>query len=151
MRRKGILFVILYASLIFCYSCSSSDSTKSHNIKNNEFKKGDYIFSFSDSLGSKLIDGTMTLDTNTEKFSGSYQVTQKYVDTFQGLSTMKGILSGTYSKADNKLFINMNPKLADANVFINGKVYRDSLVGEWNFTTIMGVQMKGNFIATPKE
>lgn len=151
MRRKGILFVILYTSLIFCYSCSSSDSSKHHNLKNNEFKKGDYNFSFSDSLGSKLIDGTMTLDTNAENFSGSYQVTQKYVDSFQGLSTMKGMLSGTYSKMDNKLFINMNPKLADANVFINGKVYRDSLVGEWNFTTMMGVQMKGSFIAIPKE
>ncbi len=148
MIKQNSSFILIFIFFLFLCSCSTSNSTKN---RTNEFKKGEYNFSFSDSAGSKLIEGTMKLDTNAENFTGSYQITQKYVDNFPGLSTMQGSLAGTYSKAENKLFINMNPKVADANIFINGKVFRNSLVGQWSYSTIIGVQAAGSFIAMAKE
>jgi len=44
----------------------------------------------------------------------------------------------------------MNPKLADANVFVEARVYRNSLAGEWSFNTNKGIKSTGKFVANGK-
>jgi hypothetical protein len=41
--------------------------------------------------------------------------------------------------------INMNPKIADANLFISAKISGDSLNGTWMYSTMKGVQQAGLF------
>jgi hypothetical protein len=151
MYKKFFYFIFFVAVIIFCYSCSGSHDSD-YNNKHTKFMKGDYDFSFSDSLGTKLVEGTLTIDSNSASFTGRYDITQKDTTvSMPGMTMMKGSLNGTYSRKDNSLFINMNPKLADANIFIKGKVYKNSLIGDWSYSTMMGVKKSGSFIAIYKE
>jgi hypothetical protein len=140
MKNIYIPFVLFFA--VFILSCSGSKYTPA------ELKTGNYTFSMSDSTGTTSADGDMKLDTNSEgKVYGTYTFANKYVKDYPGLSTMGGTFSGDYKKSEGMVFLNMNPKLADANVFVNVKVYRSSLAGEWKYTTINGVKAAGKFVA----
>jgi len=142
MKRIYFLFLVLVSIVIL--SCSGSKYTPV------PFQTGNYSFTMSDSLGNRLIDGDMKLDTNAlGKITGTYNITKKYVTDFPGLSTMTGNCEGTYVKTEGMIHLNMNPKIADANVFIGAKIYRTSLAGEWNFSTFrIGNNSKGSFVAT---
>ena len=141
MKKFYLLLLVLLC--VFVHSCSSSKYTPA------DFKTGNYGFFMSDSIGNTLIEGDIKLDTNAQgKIYGSYNITKKYVTDFPGLSTMTGSCEGTYVKTEGLIHLNMNPKLADANVFINAKIYRYSLAGEWTFSTFrQGKNAKGNFVA----
>ncbi len=138
---KNIYFPLLFIFSAFVISCSGSKYTPV------DIKTGNYSFSMSDSIGNTLADGDMNIDTSAGKVSGTYSFTKKYVSDFPGLSTMGGSFAGTYEKSEGMVHINMNPKLADANVYIGARVYRSSLAGEWSFTTLKGVRAAGKFVA----
>jgi hypothetical protein len=139
---RNIYFPLLFIFSALILSCSGSKYTPV------DIKTGNYSFSMSDSTGNTLVDGDMKIDTtSTGKVSGTYSFTKKYVSDFPGLSTMGGSFAGTYEKKEGMVHINMNPKLADANVYIGARVYRSSLAGEWSFTTIKGVLATGKFVA----
>jgi hypothetical protein len=142
--KESLSFVALVLIPLFVISCSSSKYSAVN------FKTGNYGFSMSDSTANTLIEGTMKLDTNAGgKIYGSYSITKKYVNDFPGLSTMTGSCEGTYVKSEGMIHLNMNPKLADANVFISAKIYRNSLAGDWAFSTFRNaISNKGKFIAT---
>jgi hypothetical protein len=142
MKRVYFLYIVLFS--IGIISCSASKYTPV------PLKTGNYSFTMSDSSGNKLIDGSIKLDTNSMgKISGTYSITKKYVTDFPGLSTMTGNCEGTYEKSEGMIHLNMNPKLADANVFIGAKIYRTSLAGEWSFSTFRSLnRAKGSFVAS---
>jgi hypothetical protein len=141
----------IYCTLFFLFSiaiisCSGSKYTPA------ALKTGNYSFSMSDSTGNTLVEGDMKLDTNAEgKIYGTYSFTNKYVTDFPGFSTMTGSCEGTYVKSEGMIHLNMNPKVADANVFIGARVYRSSLAGEWSFSTFRGVKTTGKFVAKSTE
>jgi hypothetical protein len=137
----NLVIVLLTVSFLF-YACSGSDSVK------YKLQAGKYSFIMSDSTGKNLIEGDMTLiKIDTMKVSGSYEVTKKFIDKIPGMSMTKGIYEGTYDTASAFVSLNMNPKMADANVFVKAKIYRNSLVGEWNYSTLLGSKLRGNFVA----
>jgi hypothetical protein len=139
---KYIYCALLFTICIVVISCSGSKYTPS------SFKTGSYSFSMSDSSGNTLVEGDMKLDTNAEgKIYGSYSFTNKYITNFPGYSTMTGSCEGTYVRSENMIHLNMNPKVADANVFIGARVYRSSLAGEWSFSTFRGAKATGKFVA----
>lgn len=144
---KKVLICSYLLFLVFILSCSGSKYTPP------DLKTGNYIFYISDSSGNTLAEGEMKLDTNSNgSITGTYNFTKKYVTTFPGLSTMKGNCSGTYKKTEGMIHLNMNPKLADANVYIGAKIYRNSLAGEWSYTTMNPVsETKGKFVANYRE
>ncbi len=137
----SILFVIIFSS------CSGSDTEKSLTLKT-----GKYNYTFTDSAGTTLVDGEMMFDKITKhKESGDYLVTGSYTiktmttDTsYHGFSTMSGgELSGYYSDEKKFLNINTNPKIADANVFINVNVKSSLLDGSWYYSTFRGMDKEG--------
>lgn len=135
-------FLLVPVVSIFVLSCSGSKYTAV------DIKTGNYSFSMSDSTGNTLVDGDMKIDTTESvKVFGTYSFTKKYVSDFPGLSTMGGNFGGTYEKSTGMVHLNMNPKIADANVFINAKVFRNSLAGEWSYSTIKGIKATGKFVA----
>jgi len=149
---KLILLQITIVSLLPVFlSCSGSDSSKT----GTSLKKGEYAFIISDSLGKTLADGIMkfdkiTSDKSVSQFthivSGSYTV-RRYVDdndtNFIGISTLNGgALTAQYNEKNLTIFINTNPMIADANVFINATLNKadNSLSGVWNFSAFRNVR-----------
>ena len=136
-----IFFPLIFIVSLFLLSCSGSKYSA------QSVKPGNYSFSMSDSTGNTLADGEMKVDTSAGKVYGTYSFTKKYVSDFPGLSTMGGNFDGSFEKSTGMVHLNMNPKLADANVFINAKVFRNSLAGEWSFSTYKGIKATGKFVA----
>jgi hypothetical protein len=133
--------LVVSASLIF-HACSGSDSGK------YKLQAGNYGFTMTDSTGKHLLAGDMTINkTESMKISGSYDVTKKYIDKLPGMSMSKGIFEGTYDSARGIVSLNLNPKIADANIFVTARIYRSSLAGEWIYSTMMGPKARGNFVA----
>lgn len=139
----SIVFVILFNS------CSGSDTEKTTTLKS-----GKYTYTFTDSAGTTLVEGEMMLDKITKQketsdylVSGSYTIKTMTADTsYHGFSTMSGgELSGYYSDEKKFLNINTNPKIADANVFINVNVKSSLLDGSWYYSTFRGMDKEGGF------
>jgi hypothetical protein len=145
----SIVFVLVFNS------CSGSDSEKSLSIK-----KGRYSYSLSDSSGTVLVEGQMMLDTfNVQKdsktdyiVSGSYTISKMTPDTsYHGFSTLKGgEMTGYYNESKKFININTNPKIADANIFINAEVKSGNLEGSWYYSTFRGMDKEGGFFKALK-
>ena len=113
--------VFIFAVIII--SCSGSKYTPV------DIKTGNYGFSMSDSLGNTVAEGDMNIDTSAGgKVNGTYSFTTKYNSSYPGLNTMGGTFNGAYDKSTGMVHLNMNPKLADANVFVEARVSLYSLM-----------------------
>lgn len=125
---------------IYFYACSSSSNgstDKTHTVK--------YNFIMTDSNNASLSEGELVLDSfPAKKFNGNYKVTRMYIDKISGLKS-KGKFEGSADDPMQNISINMNPKLADANLFISAKIAGDSLNGTWAYSTIKGVTSAGFF------
>ncbi len=137
----SIVFVIVFNS------CSGSDTEKTTTLKT-----GKYNYTLTDSAGATLVEGEMMFDKITKQkenadylVSGSYTIKTMTTDTsYHGFSTMTGgELSGYYSDEKKFLNINTNPKIADANVFINVNVKSSALDGSWYYSTFRGMDKEG--------
>lgn len=146
MKIISILSIIL---VILFNSCSGSDSEKTLTLKT-----GKYSYKLTDSAGTTLVDGEMMIDKITKQkdapeyiVSGSYTIKTMTSDTsYHGFSTMTGgQLSGYYSDEKKFLNINTNPKIADANVFINVSVKSSLLDGSWYYSTFRGTDKEAGF------
>lgn len=146
MKIIAILSIVL---VIVFNSCSGSDTEKTTTLKS-----GKYNYTLTDSAGTILVDGEMMLDKITKQkessdylVSGSYTIKTMTSDTsYHGFSTMSGgELSGYYSDEKKFLNINTNPKIADANVFINVNVKSSLLDGSWYYSTFRGMDKEGGF------
>lgn len=146
MKTISLLSIVL---VILFNSCSGSDTEKTLTLKT-----GKYNYSLTDSSGTLLVEGEMMFDKITKQkenpdymVSGSYTVKTMTTDTsYQGFSTMSGgELSGYYSDEKKFLNINTNPKIADANVFINVTVKSSLLEGSWYYSTFRGMDKEGGF------
>lgn len=101
-----------------------------------------------DTSGSKLVEGILHIkDYDNEKISGTYTKDKVYSDNFPGFSSMKGSFSGNVDIKEKKAFLNLNPKLADNNIFINIEIKKDTLNGKWTFSNMTGAVSTGRFYA----
>ncbi len=142
-----LLPVLLSAVLIFSACGGSNTTTKIKKIK-APVKIGIYDFSLIDSVGIKLADGTLNFKSaDKNKITGVYDVTNQYADNIPGLFNKSGDFEAQYSLELNKISVNMNPKIADANLFLHGDYYQDSIIGSWNYSTMRGPLNTGVFKA----
>lgn len=144
MKITAILSIVL---VIVFNSCSGSDTEKTTTLKT-----GKYNYTLTDSAGTILVDGEMMLDKITKQkdvpdymVTGSYTIKTMTTDTsYHGFSTMSGgELTGYYSDEKKFLNINTNPRIADANVFINVSVKSSLLEGSWYYSTFRGMDKEG--------
>ena len=137
------LFVSFLLISVLFFSCSGSV-----NKNYDKIQKGKYSFIFEDSLGNKLTEGIFTVESiNFQKVNGVYEVKNMFVDKINGLNSKGGNFEAQMDSSMKNLSINMNPKIADANLFINAMVKKDSLIGDWYFSTMRGKQNPGLFRA----
>ena len=141
MRYTTLFVIVLIGSYLF--SCSGSKPPTNFVVKD-----GKYNFFFFDTANSKKCDGNLTLENAyPNKIFGKYNVVNRNQDTIPGFNYNKGYYEGTTTDKGNTIFLNMNPKIADANLFVNANVVGDSIVGTWNFSTLKGIQDRGIFKA----
>lgn len=141
---KFFLLSALIATTIFLSGCSSSNSTSIFS-----FGVGKYNFTMSDSTGKKLLEGILNVKTYTkDKITGTYDFTEIYNNRFPGFSSMNGEFEGNVNEIEKKVFINTNPKIADSNVFWNLLIKKNSLTGEWNYSTFRGSGTRGKVKVT---
>jgi len=153
MMKITVLLSII--AVCFMYSCSGSDSGKTYTLKTGEY---DYVIS--DSSGLSLVEGVMKFDSvgrelypGSHEVAGSYTITKMSDDTsYHGLSTLrKGELKGFYNDSAKFININTNPKIADANVFINANVSSKELKGSWYYSTFRGKNKEGGLFTAVKK
>ncbi|MBX7046049.1 MAG: hypothetical protein K1X86_09440 [Ignavibacteria bacterium] len=139
--------LILFAAIFFA-GCTSSGSS------GNQLELADYTFTMYGNGGMKICSGVLNMknisSAKNPEVSGTYSVTNWYQDDFPAKSTMGGEFSGNIDYSVGKLFINMNPKIADANVFFNAGVYSSFYQGEWNYSTFRGPMVKGELLIKKK-
>jgi hypothetical protein len=145
MKIKFYFVLLLIFAGIAFYSCSSSNTAGSGP------QTGDYTSTFSDSVGNKLIDGIFTIETaDGGKITGSFKKSNTYDSTFSGYGLLRGgKFTGTY-KQNGDIGFNMNPMLADNNVYIGAKLSGDNIAGNWAQSTMTGTKSKGKFSAALK-
>jgi len=140
-----IKFYIVFTAAFILFGCSSSDPV----IKRNKFMLGNFAYVLTDSSGSQLTNGNLKVDIyKGNELSGTYTVVKDPAVTFDGQETMKdGPFSGNYDDSLSLAFFNLNPKIADANIFIFATDYTDSLKGSWYYSTFRGKKSGGLFSA----
>jgi hypothetical protein len=150
MNIKFFILPVLVSTALLIGACGSSKTTTKKIVEINKapVDTGVYDFSIYDSLQFKLADGTLNIkNTNNTRLYGSFEVINQYVDNIPGLFKKSGDFEGQYSLEESRISINMNPKIADANIFLNGTAYRDSVIGTWNYSTFRGPANEGIFKA----
>lgn len=148
---KYLLALTIVFAVAFS-SCSGSDTDNGPMLK-----KKSYVYSLTDSSGGVLAEGTMDITSitksavtgmrNTYDVKGTYTVGNLTTDTtYTAFSTMTGgEMTGMYNDSLKTLWINTNPSIADANVFINANVTSSSMKGDWYFSTFRGKDKQGGF------
>lgn len=150
MKFSKMCFVFLFAVLLLS-GCASSGSSS-----DNQIELADYNFTMYGTGGAKIADGVMTVknitvkDVNMPSFTGTYSVTTWYTDNFGPKSTMGGDFSGNADYTKGRIFVNTNPRIADANVFFNAAIYSSFFQGEWNYSTFRGPTSSGELVIRKK-
>jgi hypothetical protein len=140
MKKFILLFVILIPAF---FSCNSGKET--YTLINLDVPDS-YYFEMINSSNAKILDGILKVENISESdISGTYTIVNILDDKFSGLSTMKGNFSGQRNKSVNSINLNMNPKVADNNVFVNLTVMKYYLMGSWVHSTMKGPVDKGAF------
>jgi len=139
------IFLLPVFLVVFLFSCNHGNTGGSGiGVSNLD----EYSFVMSDSLSSPVAEGTLTVtDLKDSLISGTYNISKVYQDQYPGINTMKGYFSGVYNPVSNKLFLNMNPKVSDNNVFVKLTIYKSYLGGEWYYSTMVGKVSQGYFKA----
>jgi len=140
-----IKYTVILLILVTIYSCTSSDPI----IRKNKFEIGDFNYKLTDSSGNMLVSGVMKVNYyKAGTLSGNYTAIKDSSRTFIGAETMNdGAFSGMYEDTTSKVFFNMNPKMADANVFIYAMDHTDSLKGYWTYSVFRGNSAGGYYWA----
>ena len=124
--------------LLLCFSCAKEESESDNNIFN---------YNGYDSLGAQINTGAMDLIINDSEISGEWQLTMIGNIENAGIQFGSGSLNG-FVTDDIHYHINLNPMIADNNVFLEGILSGDSLNGNWNWSTFIGITNGGTFTAT---
>jgi len=137
-----LIFAVLFMNIFGCGSGGYDD------LIDLSFDEGEYTFVMLDTSDNKLFEGIFNIENRIgNDISGTYGMTKEYVKNFPGASTMRGKFEGKISPDGKRVFVNTNPKIADANIFIRLTAGKVSYVGRWEYSTMMGVKAWGNFKA----
>lgn len=137
---------------VFMMGCGGSETEVKPKLKT-----GAYDYTLTDSAGTSLVTGVLTVatvkrsavgeDKNNYDITGTYTVVNMTTDTsYYGFATMKGgDFKGLYNHLQKSIWVNTNPMIADANVFLNGTVAGTNWSGSWNFSTFRGAKQEAGY------
>ena len=136
------IFSVLIIFSVIYLGCSGNDNKTSSMVQSENYK-----YSFFDASGNSFMEGKLILRSGGEKLTGEYTIDTSFVERPSGFSSLPGILSGNINTKEMTVFLNLNPKIADNNIFIYADMVPDSLNGYWIQSTMVGIKAKGDFRA----
>jgi hypothetical protein len=140
---KRLELSAFFVLILLLYGCNSG---KVEYAEINFNKPDEYSFVIEDNAMIKLAEGILTVtDVKDSVISGVYNFSKVYNENFPGFNTMKGNFSGYSNASGYKVFLNMNPKISDNNVFVHLYKTSTSYYGEWTQTTFSGKGSGGSF------
>ncbi|MCI0471968.1 MAG: hypothetical protein L0Y76_00110, partial [Ignavibacteria bacterium] len=80
-------------------------------------------------------------------FTGTYTATKLTEDNTLTVLSADGKLTGTLDEKSKKAFINLNPAVADDNVFLRFTITESTLDGTWERSGMTGIKGRGLFKA----
>ena len=123
--------------LLLWFACANEESESDNNIFN---------YNGYDSLGARINTSALKLIVNDPNISGEWQLTMIGNVENAGSQFDSGSLNGIVTD-DIHYHINLNPMIADDNVNLEGILTSDSLNGNWNWSTFIGITNSGTFTA----
>ena len=137
-RSKRILAIALLAAGagLACDDLSGPGSVPS----------GGYAYTGLDSDGRLVVTGWLTLDvSNTNEVTGAWHLQAVGNSQDLGPQTGDGRLVGRMTGAD--VSVNLNPNVADNNVFLFGRLDGRTFRGDWTYSGFAGTLNRGSFEA----
>jgi hypothetical protein len=149
MKLRICLFCLVFSFALIIYSCSSTGHSTETTY---ELSAGEYTYTIWDSVSNKILEGEMNISTVSKTaVTGSYKTSVIYDSTFPGVTRLQGgDFKGKFLPETGMLSINMNPKVADYNVYFSGKSESNKITGDWTLSTFSGTKNKGKFQAIKK-
>ncbi len=148
MKAKTILPIALLYLIPFA-ACDTADT--------NSDEKGMYAYTAYDANNVAVINGSLSLhfleDTFPSEVEGEWNL-DKMGETEVGPQVGEGVLRGTVD-ASGGFRINLNPEVADQNVYLVGTFRgssqdQESFEGSWRYETLSGTISSGSFEAKRK-
>jgi len=150
MVRTYLIILTCACYVLACSIAKTSDQPK-------PFPLGDYDYTSYDEHGDKVVQGRISITSSEKRRIGAEETTQlkgnwelKKVGKQEriGLQEGKGELVGSLDKGE--IYLNLNPNISDANVYLNGKIEGKRFHGTWTFSGYTGPVTKGTFEAVRK-
>ena len=108
---------------------------------------GAFQYTAYDQAGTKIVEGWMTLTLkDATTVSGRWQFQPIGDPQNIGPQVGSGDLGGDLHNG-HELTINLNPEMADNNVFLAGTYTPTEITGTWSWATLMGAVNQGTFRA----
>ncbi len=141
-------FLLLAVIIQGCSGCPDKEKSYTPFIKSF---LGNYGFKMTDSAGKPVAEGLISPnDFSDPNISGTYTVTNFADASYKAELSQSGSFTGVLEEKTKKVFINMNPKVADNNVFLRLDFAGTELKGTWEKSTMTGIRGKGAFTAAKK-
>ena len=152
MKSASPYLIILTLS---CYVLACSQPKYIEQTK--PYPVGDYRYTGYDKSGDKLVEGRLSI-TSVEsrriqseeqiQIKGNWQLNKVGNQERIGTQVGSGELIGSIIKEE--LYINLNPNISDANVFLKGTIDGKRFHGTWSFKGYAGAINEGTFEAIRK-
>jgi hypothetical protein len=145
MKFTSSLLVFLALS---CYALSCS--TPGKRVQSKPFPLGDYQYTGYGKNGDKIVEGQLSITSiEQNRIKGEWTLNKIGNPERIGPQVGTGALIG--SIIESKVYINLNPNMADSNVNLKGTIEDGRYHGTWSFDGYAGRLNQGTFEATRKE
>ena len=119
---------------------------------------GDYSYTSYDKDGAKVVEGRLSITSvesmrnlegeDVQQIKGNWELKKVGNQEKIGLQDGSGDLAGSIRKGE--IYINLNPNINDANVFLRGTIDGKRFHGKWTFSAYSGPVSGGTFEAIRK-
>lgn len=126
--------------LSMCFSACHQNSTEPNSTNN-------YQYTAYNPAGTAVVEGSLSLEfKDAVHITGGWHLFKIGNDENIGPQVGFGELTGTVENGN--LYINLNPKFVDNNVFLTGTIVQDTIRGTWTWETFAGATARGAFKAS---
>lgn len=158
-----ILLTLAFAALLTACSPKTAASGSNQPIPTpttvapDQSIAGEYHYTGFDDHGVKIIEGHITIASVTPRrigqetqtqIKGTWELAELVHRDRIGHQVGTGELNG--SIINGEVFIDLNPNISDANVYLNGHITAGRYIGTWKFSGYAGPVTHGTFAAVKR-
>jgi hypothetical protein len=147
-ERMKLASTCLILLVLSCYALACSMPKNSEQSK--PFPLGDYQYTGYGKNGDKIVEGRLSITSiESSRIKGVWQFKQIGNPEKIGPQVGTGELIG--SIIEGKVYLNLNPNMADNNVRLKGTIENGRYQGTWSFDGEAGPMNQGTFEAVKKQ